>query len=175
MEAVDKDPNIMQELTEPRVLEILRGYGNDPQQLIAALLDIQEASGRNYVDRRWAQLSSRSLNVPLTLVYEVLSFYSMFSTKPRGRHVIELCKSAPCHFQLADRALGWFEEALGIKCGGTTENGLFTLERTSCIGLCDRAPAVRVGDESFGDLTKEKVIALLTSYRVSDPRIREGL
>ena len=165
----------MPELDEDRVRGILRGFNNDPQQLTAALLDIQEASGRSYVDRRWAELTSKTLKVPLTLVFEMLTFYSMFSTAPRGRHVIEVCRSAPCHFQEAGRVLGWLEEILGVRCGETTPDGLFTLERTSCVGACDSGPAVRVGDEVFGGLTREKAEALVMSLRGESPATRRGL
>ncbi|MDR2199732.1 MAG: NAD(P)H-dependent oxidoreductase subunit E [Deltaproteobacteria bacterium] len=161
--------------SEERVLEILDSYGNDPQQLIAALLDIQEASGRNYVDRRAAELASARLKVPLTQVYEILTFYSMFATEPRGRCVIELCESAPCHFQEAERVLSWFENALDVKCGETDADGVFTLSRTSCVGACDGGPAARVGDEVFVNLTRDKVARLVKSLREDDPASREGL
>jgi NADH-quinone oxidoreductase subunit E len=165
----------MQELTEPKVEAILASYNNDPQQLIAALLDIQEASGQNYVDRRFAVLTARALGVPLTLVYEILTFYSMFSTTPRGKYVIEVCRSASCHFQEAERLFSWFENDLGLKTGETSKDGLFTLIRTSCIGACDIGPAVRIGDEVFGNLTRDKVALLLKSYKEDEPALREGI
>ncbi|MDR2476955.1 MAG: NAD(P)H-dependent oxidoreductase subunit E, partial [Treponema sp.] len=86
------------ELTEEGVVRIMAGYGNDPQQLIAILLDIQAASGKNYVAQQWAELAARVLRLPLAKVYEVLTFYAMFSTKSRGEYLIEICHSTPCHF-----------------------------------------------------------------------------
>jgi NADH:ubiquinone oxidoreductase subunit E len=155
----------MQELTEAKVKAILKIYNNDPQQLIAALLDVQEASGRHFVDRRWAELTARVMDVPISSVYEILTFYSMFSTEPRGRFVIELCKSAPCHFQSADRIEAFLEEELSIKVGETSADGLFTLTRCSCLGACDIGPALRIGDEIYGDLTKEKLSLLIEDLR----------
>jgi NADH-quinone oxidoreductase subunit E len=158
----------MSEIKEPgedAVLKILETYGNDPQQLIAVLLDIQAASGRNYVDRKWAQLVSERLDVPLSKVYDVLTFYAMFGTEPRGACLIEICESAPCRFgnaaQRASELVGWFEAATGIKIGQTSADGKITLARTSCVGACDIGPVAKIGDEVFGNLDEEKVKKLV--------------
>jgi len=159
----------MQELTEAQVIKIMEGYGNDPQQLIAVLLDIQAASGSNCVEQRWAEMASKVLNVPLSKVYEVLTFYAMFSTKPRGEYVIELCQSTPCHFSKSEEALHWFEAAAGIKAGQTSADGRISLLRTSCIGACDIGPAAKIGDNVFGNLTEEKVKTLVKCCREGKP------
>ena len=155
----------IRELTESAVLKIMESYGNDPQQLIAVLLDIQAASGRNFVDRQWAQLVSAVLDVPLSKIFDVLTFYSMFSTTPRGEYVIEICQSASCHFCNAQRVAGWFETATGIKVGETSADGKITLSRTSCVGACDIGPAAKIGDGIFGDLNEEKVKSLVKCCR----------
>jgi len=155
----------MKELTDDRVLEIMKSYGNDPQQLIAVLLDIQAESGKNYVDQKWAELTSKTLNVPLSKIYDVLTFYAMFSMKNRGEYVIEICGSTPCHFTKAEKLVQWFETAAGIKTGETTADGKITLWRTSCIGACDTGPAAKIGDNVFGNLTEEKVKSLVKYCR----------
>ena len=155
----------MQELTNESVLKIMESYGNDPQQLIAVLLDIQTASGKNYVEQRWAELASSVLNVPLSKIYEILTFYAMFSTKMRGEFVIEICQSTPCHFTKAEEVVKWFEAAAKIKTGETTKDGKITLFRTSCVGACDIGPAVKIGDHVFGNLTETRVKALVKSCR----------
>ena len=152
-------------LTESAVLKIMESYGNDPQQLIAVLLDIQAASGRNYVDRQWVELVSASLGVPLSKVFDVLTFYAMFSTTPRGEYLIEICGSAPCGFSKADQITAWFEAAAGIRTGQTSEDGKITLARTSCVGACDTGPAVKIGDEVFGNLNEVKVYDLVRRCR----------
>jgi NADH-quinone oxidoreductase subunit E len=152
-------------MNETVVLEILKTYGNDPQQLIAVLLDIQAASGKNYVDKQWALLVSERLEVPLTKVYEVLTFYAMFSNEPRGACLIEICESAPCRFgstaQRARNIVEWFEAAAGIKIGETSADGKITLARTSCVGACDIGPVAKIGDDVFGNLDEEKVKELV--------------
>ena len=155
----------IRELTEASVLKIMESYGNDPQQLIAVLLDIQAASGKSYVDKQWALLVSRVLDVPLSKIFDVLTFYAMFSTAPRGEYVIEICQSAPCHFSGARQVAGWFEAAAGIKVGQTSADGKITLSRTSCVGACDSGPAVKIGDEVFGDMSEEKARDLVKRCR----------
>ena len=162
--------NNSRELTEDAVLKIMENYDNDPQQLIAVLLDIQAASGKNYVDKKWAQFVSKKMNVPLSKIFDVLTFYAMFSIEPRGEYIIEICESAPCHFgcvcNTAARQLEeWFGKAAGIKMGNTSEDGKITLSRTSCIGACDIGPAVKIGDDVFGNLDEAKVGALVNCIR----------
>jgi NADH-quinone oxidoreductase subunit E len=155
----------MQELTEKSVLKIMEAYGNDPQQLIAVLLDIQAASGRNYVEQRWAELASTVLNVPLSKIFDVQTFYALLSTKPRGERVIEICQSTPCHFTKAEEVVQWFEAAAGIKVGETSADGKLSLYRTSCVGACDIGPAAKIGDHVFGNLTEEKVKQIVDCCR----------
>ena len=155
----------MQGLTKDQVLKIMESYGNDPQQLIAVLLDIQAASGKNFVEKQWAELASAVLDVPLSKVYDVLTFYAMFSTTPRGEYIIEVCQSTPCHFCNADEVLGWFEAAAGIKAGQTSADGKITLVRSSCFGACEIGPAVKIGSDVFGNLNEEKVKMLVNCCR----------
>ena len=166
---------MQEQLTEGQVLKIMEKYDNDPQQLIAVLLDVQAASGANYVDERWSALTARVLNVPLSKIYDILTFYAMFSSVPRGEYVIEICKSTPCHFTGCQEVVGWFEEVLGIKMGETTLDKKFTLSTTCCVGACDVGPVAKIGDEVYGDLTLEKVNTLVRSYREGLPSFREAL
>ena len=157
--------NDTKELNEETVLQILEAYGNEPQQLIAVLLDIQAASGKHYVDKQWAELVSARLELPLSKVYDVLTFYAMFSTEPRGAYLIEICESAPCRFGnaglRAQELVRWFEAAAGIKIGETSADGKITLARTSCVGACDIGPVAKIGDDVFGNLDEGKVKELV--------------
>jgi NADH-quinone oxidoreductase subunit E len=155
----------MRELTKDQVLKIMECYGNDPQQLIAVLLDIQAASGKNCVEKQWADLASAVLNVPLSKIFDVLTFYAMFSTQPRGEYVIEICRSTPCFFSRSSDVVQWFEKAAGVKIGQTTADGKITLFYTSCVGSCDIGPAAKIGDDVFGNLTEDKVKTLVERCR----------
>jgi NADH-quinone oxidoreductase subunit E len=165
----------MKELTKEQVLNILDYYKNDPQQLIAILLDIQEASGNNCVERQWAELASDALNVPMSKIYDVLTFYAMFGTEPRGEYVIEICRSTPCYFNHTQEVVEWFEDAVGVKIGESTEDGKFTLMFTNCVGACDISPVAMIGDDVFGNLTREKVNTLVRLCRDSNTQELQAL
>lgn len=153
------------ELKKEQVIKIIKNKQKKKEQLLAILLEVQKASGRNYVDKQWAQLVADELGLPLTKVFDVLTFYAMFSTEPRGQYVIEICKSAPCHVSNGAAVVQMFEQELGIKMGETTADQLFTLQYSACFGACDQAPAVKIGDQIYGKLTQEKVAELIESYR----------
>jgi len=153
------------ELSEDVVRKIMGNYGNDPQQLVAILLDIQTASERNYVDMKWANFVSGLMGVPISRIFDALTFYSMFSTEPRGKYLIEICRSAPCHFCGTRDVAGWFESATGIKIGQTSDDGKITLAYTNCVGACEIGPAVKIGDDVFGNLNEEKVKILVGCCR----------
>jgi NADH-quinone oxidoreductase subunit E len=166
----------MRQLTREQVLKIMERYSNHPQQLIAILLDIQEAAGNNCVERQWAELASEVLNVPLSKIYDILTFYAMFSSEPRGEYVIEICRSTPCYFSRAcnddsgaacgtQKVVQWFENALGIKMGETSADGKFTLTFTNCVGVCDIGPVAVIKDDVFGNLTQEKIKTLVNLCR----------
>jgi len=140
-------------------------YGNDPTQLVAILLDIQNASGRNYVDMQWAKLVSRLMGIPLSKVFDILTFYSMFSITPRGKYLIEICHSTPCQFCGTKDVVGWFEAAAEIKIGQTSTDGKITLVRTNCVGHCEIGPVVKIGDDVFGNLDEEKAKTLVKRCR----------
>ncbi|MDR3153588.1 MAG: NAD(P)H-dependent oxidoreductase subunit E [Deltaproteobacteria bacterium] len=165
----------MPEPDEKTALAILEGYRFDPQQIIAALLDIQEASGRSYVDPLWARLAARKMGVPVAAVYEILTFYSMFSLEPRGRRLVEVCRSAPCLFTGADDLLASLSGLLGVGAGETTPDGLFTLSVCGCVGRCAGSPVVKIGEEAFSVLNAAQAGELLRSYREDDPAAREAL
>ncbi|MDD2401332.1 MAG: NAD(P)H-dependent oxidoreductase subunit E [Clostridia bacterium] len=152
-------------LKKEQILGIIEKKNGEKEQILSILMEIQKESGKNYVDKEWARIVADELGIPLTKVYDVLTFYAMFSTEPRGKYVIEVCNSAPCHVVNGSAVVQMFEEELGIKMGETTADGLFTLQYVPCFGACDIGPAVKIGEKVYGNLTKEKVTELLNSYR----------
>jgi len=132
--------------------------------LINALHQIQDRFG-NYIPVEAAKVVAEELNVPESKVYEVLTFYTMFSTKPRGKYIIRVCVNLPCHVTGGRQIVETLKETLGIDFDQTTKDGLFTLERTSCLGLCGVAPVIMVNDEYYGDLTPKKVKEIIENLR----------
>jgi len=162
----------MNPLSKDAVFDIIQSYDNDPQQLLAILLDIQAASGKNYIEKQWAELVSEVLKLPLSSIFDALTFYSMFSTSPRGKYLIEICQSAPCRFCNADKIISWAEAEAGIKMGQTSSDGKITLLYTNCVGACDKGPVIKIGDTVFGDLDEEKVRALVQCCQ--EGKLHEG-
>ncbi|MGJ8454697.1 NADH-quinone oxidoreductase subunit NuoE [Pseudothermotoga sp. U03pept] len=132
--------------------------------LINALHKVQDYFG-NYIPIEAAEVVAEELGVPESKVYEVLTFYTMFSTEPRGKYVIRVCVNLPCHVTGGREIVQTLQETLGVKFGQTTKDGLFTLETTSCLGLCGVAPVIMVNDQYYGDLTPKKIIELIDSLR----------
>ena len=107
---------------------------------------------------------ARDLDLPLSDVYGVATFYSFLSTKPRGRHVIRVCKSLPCYLKNGLMIIDAVSRTIGIGVGGTTADGRFSFELTNCVGACDKAPAMLVDDTVYGDLTPDTIVDVLKSY-----------
>ena len=153
------------ELSSSRILAIVEEKGKSKEQLLAILLTIQKESGENYVHEKWVQIVANELDLSLGTVYDVLTFYSMFSTVPRGKYLIEVCKSTPCYVSKSDVIAKIFENELGIKIGETTKDNLFTLLYTSCVGACDIGPVAKIGEDVYGDLDQQKIIEIIRTYR----------
>lgn len=104
------------------------------------------------------------LNVPVAKVFGVVTFYSYFSTKPRGEYVINVCMGTACFVKGANLILEEFEKELKIKAGETTEDGKFTIEVLRCVGACGLAPVVTINDKVYGHFKKEDVKKVIESY-----------
>jgi len=132
--------------------------------LLPALHAVQSVCG-NWLPKEALDLVARGFNVPYPYLYGVLSFYTMFATQPRGKYIIRLCESPPCHIMGADSLVEVLQQELGVHMGGTTGDGLFTLEHTACLGVCEVAPAMQINEVVHGRLTAEKVKQILADYR----------
>ncbi|AIY86278.1 MULTISPECIES: NADH-quinone oxidoreductase subunit NuoE [unclassified Thermotoga] len=132
--------------------------------LINTLHEIQKRFD-NFIPPEAAEIVAEELGVPLSRVYEVLTFYTMFSTKPKGKYVIRVCESLPCHVENGREVVKALKEILKIDFGQTTSDGLFTLEMTSCLGLCGVAPVIMVNDEYYGNMTPDRVKDLIDRLR----------
>ncbi len=150
---------------DQKVKVIVERIGNTPDKLIEILLKIQNVSDSHYVSEEELKIVSDCLGVPLSKVYGVATFYSMLSTKKRGKYVIQICNSAPCYLANSKNVVKAFEKILDIKIGEVTEDGIFSLEYTSCIGACDIAPAVKINDEIYGNLDEEKIKEIIINLR----------
>lgn len=139
--------------------QIVKKHGGDKSSLIAVLQDIQEAF--NYLPKQALTTAAKTMNMPLSRVYEAATFYTAFSLKPRGENVVRICKGTACHVRGASALQDKFERTLGIKPGEMTHDGKFSLETVNCVGACALGPIVVINTEYHGQMTMNKVDKLI--------------
>jgi len=137
-------------------------YGGDQSALIAMLQDIQRQEG--YLPQKTLTQLSETMEVPLSRLYALATFYRSFSLKPTGRHKIGVCLGTACHVRGGQAILDRLERDLGVRAGGTTTNRRFTLDTVRCLGCCSIGPVVRVNDETFGRLRQDKMTKILRDF-----------
>jgi NADH:ubiquinone oxidoreductase subunit E len=137
-------------------------YGANRAELIPILNEINQELG--YLPAEALQEVSRVLHVPQSQLFSVASFYQMLSTKPRGRHVIQFCESAPCHVVGGRQVWQALLDELKIGPGETTPDGNWSLITVSCLGVCAVGPVMLVDGEIIGNLTPEQIPNILSRY-----------
>jgi len=148
--------------TEDRLASILDKYQNKKELLVSVLQDIQTEF--NYLPKDAILKVSQCLNVPLSQVYSVATFFRAFSLEPRGRHIVNVCLGTACHVRGAVKILEKIEQELGIKSGETTKDMRYTLETVNCVGACALGPIAIVDEEYTGQMKTDNVKPLLESY-----------
>jgi len=144
-----------------KVKEIIKKHGNKRENLLQILHDIQNQSYQNYISEENIKTLSEEMKIPVSDIKGTASFYSMYSFIPRGKYIIRICESPPCHILGAQTIFDAVEKKIGIKEGETTKDGLFTLEATSCLGICGVAPAMMINEEAYGNLDEKKINEIL--------------
>lgn len=151
-------------------LKILDGFikeqNAEEEALISILHKAQELFG--YLPSELQLYVSRKLNIPAAKVYGVVSFYSYFSQEKRGKYTINVCMGTACFVKGVEKVMHEFAEQLGVKSGGSTADGLFTLKDVRCIGACGLAPVVMINDKVFGHVTAHDVARIIADYRAQE-------
>jgi NADH-quinone oxidoreductase subunit E len=147
------------------VTGIISRHRDERGNLLPILLDVNRHF--NWLPRPALEQVSDELKMPLAEILRVASFYNAFSLVPRGQHIINVCLGTGCFVKGSPRLLEALERELAIKHGQTTADMLFTLEVVRCIGCCALAPAMRVGEDTFGRLTPGMIPKILKSYAES--------
>lgn len=142
--------------------QVIERWGKDSSFLIPMLQDIQDKF--RYLPRPALVRLQEKLNLPLTRVAEVATFYKAFSLKPRGKYIIQVCLGTACHLRGGPRIADAFKRELKIGVNDTTEDGKFTLQTVNCLGACALAPVVKVNEEVHGQVSSEKVKKIIESY-----------
>ena len=145
-----------------KVDEIIDRYVGEGGVLIQLLLDVQ--SELNWIPKEAIERISERLEVPVSQIYRIASFYKAMSLTPRGRHVINVCLGTACHVRGGPRIMDRAKQILGIDAGETTSDMKFTLERVNCLGCCALGPVMVVDRDYHGKMAPAKVDEIVKSY-----------
>ena len=146
-----------------QIAAILARYPSKRSAVLPLCYIAQDEYG--FINERTVREIGDILDMPYTDVFEVVTFYSLFYDEPVGKWVLQVCDDNPCCFTGAEELVADLEQRLGIRAGGTTGDGMFTLQRVKCLGACHRAPLLQANLEFEYDLTPEKVTRLLDDLR----------
>jgi NADH-quinone oxidoreductase subunit E len=142
-----------------KVSEIIQKYNTDKSFLVPILQDVQKEF--NYLPREALDAVSTILDLPLSRIFELATFYKAFSLTPRGRHQLSLCMGTACHVRGATLLQESIERGLNIKAGETSEDLEFTFETVNCLGACALGPILVVDEEYQGQVTLSKTNKIL--------------
>ena len=146
-----------------KIDNIIEQYGGKKSAILAILQDIQTVD--KYLPKEALEYVSQKMQIPLTDIFRIATFYNALSLKPRGRHKIDVCLGTACHVRGGGKILEKLERDLGIPVGETTKDKKFTLELVRCIGCCSLGPVAVVDGKVFGRLAQDKVSTLLKEFK----------
>ena len=148
--------------TRERLVELFARFPRKPDALLTALYIVQEDC--NNLAPEVLDEVAEIMEMPKSVIYEVVTFYHLYSTKPRGKNIILICQNLCCYLRGSDEIYQAVFEELGIRPGETTEDGRFTLETAECLAACERAPALMINEKTFGPVDPEQVKGILKGY-----------
>lgn len=156
----------LSELDQTKLLELdsfIKTLSDPVESLINVLHRAQHIFG--YLPANLQLYISRKLNIPAAKVNGVVSFYSYFTEKKTGKHVVSVCMGTACYVKGAEKVLQKVLSELGVKKNEVTEDGLFSVKDVRCIGACSLAPVLTIDDTVFGYMTEEKVPEIINQFR----------
>jgi NADH-quinone oxidoreductase subunit E len=142
---------------------VIARFTHDRGNLIPILHALQDNMG--YLSAEAMDETAVWLSIHVSEVFGTATFYPLFALEPRGTYVIRMCDSPPCHIEGSGAIRKALEEHLGVTVGDTTDDGVFTFEEVSCLGLCGVAPSIMIGEDVYGNLTPELIPTILGKYR----------
>ncbi len=159
---VDNQASVDLSLIDP----LIEKYKSKKGSLIPILQGTQDIYG--YLPGEAFIKISELTGLKLSEMYGVATFYTQFRLNPVGKHIVKVCHGTACHVQNATAVSEALEDALGIKDGETTEDGLFTLESVACLGCCSLAPVMMIGDETYGKLSGKQAVKIVKEIKISE-------
>ncbi|MBR9692178.1 NAD(P)H-dependent oxidoreductase subunit E [Candidatus Woesearchaeota archaeon] len=134
-----------------------------PDLLLTELRKIQKKDG--YISEQAIKKLNKKTGIPLSNIYGTATFYAMLHTTPQGKYIIEICNSPSCFLNNSLNIIKYIENKLKIKSGQTSKDKKFSLHIGSCIGCCDKAPAMLLNKKQYTNLTKEKIDFILKKLK----------
>lgn len=142
--------------------DVCKSFDNDPGELINVLHKAQSIFG--YLPAEIQEVVAKELNMSVAKVYGVVTFYSFFTMKPKGKYPISVCTGTACYVRGADKVLEEFKRVLKLQVGETGLDGKFSLSCLRCVGACGLAPVVMVGEKTYGRVSPDEVRKIIESY-----------
>jgi len=153
---------------DEKVKEFVELYGRSKTSLMSILHDVQEHFG--YIPRRAQELIAAELTIPVSDVYGLITFYARFSLVPQGKNKVSICMGTACYVRGAEDILNAVKRNLQLNTGETSEDGLFSIEETRCIGACGLAPIMTVNRDVYGKIRPEQVDEIILKYRIEQEK-----
>lgn len=153
----------LNEVAVSKINAICKRYANETTPLMMILSDIQREYG--YIPLEVQELVSKNTGISVAEIYGVVTFYSFFSLKPKGKYVIGCCLGTACYVKGAQQVIDKFSEILGIKPGETTEDGMFTLDALRCLGACGIAPAVSINGKVYPKVEVKAIPGIINELK----------
>jgi NADH:ubiquinone oxidoreductase subunit E len=146
-----------------KIDEIIANYDSDKESLLMIMQDISDLY--HYVPPEVVPVLAQKLDVRKSLIFSVATFYKTISLEPRGKYIVHVCTGTACHVRGAEKVMDALKGELHTHEGGTTTDGLFTLEGVRCIGCCASGPVMTVNKETHGGLDRSSALKILDNYR----------
>ena len=154
--------NVNGKFISEAVDDVIGKFGNNRDEIIPILNELNRRIG--YLPKEALEEVSSRLQSPKSQLFSAATFYHMLSVKPRGRHVIQFCESAPCHVVGGREVWQALQDELQLKSGETSPDGKWSLITTSCLGACGVCPAILVDDDMYGNVRPDQVTDILSRY-----------
>ena len=162
MSEISKIPFSGTKEQEEKLLKVIEEHKGQDGALIPVLHEAQNIYG--YLPIEVQEKISDGLGVPMSEIYGVVTFYTQFTTEPKGKYNIAVCLGTACYVKGSGTILDKIKEKLGIDVGECTSDGKFSIEATRCIGACGLAPVLTINDEVYGRLEPDDIYAILEKY-----------
>ena len=148
---------------EKKLREVIKLHQQDKGALMPILQQAQDIYG--YLPIEVMNIIAEGLDISTEEVYQVATFYGQFTLNPAGKYRISVCLGTACYVKGSQLVMDELEKQLGVKAGGTTADGVFTLQATRCLGCCGLAPVIMINDEVYGRLEPSSIAGILAKYK----------